>query len=559
MATAPPSVRASSDKTDSSPFASCGARRLLVLTGIGMILVGMILGDIFAVFILHQNAARVGTGLSDAAHGALAGDVAAVAANFQKTGGFLENRGTKVDTHVHLIGFGYLALMLAILQPWVALRAAVRRRLAWLFLFGGVLLPVGVFLIHYIGRIYSPLRAIGWASIFADVGGLLVLFATVVYLIGVWRYFRNREQAVAQDDLLQDRSVLGQRLIAGGLLLVLAGFAHGSYYAAADLYRHEAADFTILSRMSVAAGTQNVSEVSQALVEYGQLQGEKAVNIAAHAHFIEFGILAMLLAFFQPYVSLQEKWKRRWGNVLLAGSALLPVCVLLELKFGLYAGGLADFGGMLVIVAMMAMWIGIVRYTGALDSEGRAGASGGSRQPATQEKTIELQKMSGAKRLLLLGGIALATLGMAYGLWYAVSAEHQALDGIGQSLESGFSASAQRNQPMAQSSLQVYREAKYNYDRQVDVHGHWIGLALLLLVLGIGFDRTKFGARAAWLVALSLLLGSVIFPLGVLLQTWSHGPAPRAVAVLGSALVIAALAGTILGFSTGATREKLPE
>jgi hypothetical protein len=53
---------------------------------------------------------------------------------------------------------------------------------------------------------------------------------------------------------------------------------------------------------------------------------------------------------------------------LLMGSLMLPVCVLLELKGGLIAGGLADFGGLLVIIALFAMWIGILRYTGALDA-----------------------------------------------------------------------------------------------------------------------------------------------------------------------------------------------
>ena len=121
--------------------------------------------------------------------------------------------------------------------------------------------------------------------------------------------------------------------------------------------------------MSSAAAAQNGPEVERALQQYGQLQGEKAVNIAAHAHFAEFGLLAMLLAFFQPYVGLRESWRTRWAGVLLVGSALLPVCVLLEIKLGLLAGGLADFGGLLVIVAGFAMWIGILRYTGTLDGE----------------------------------------------------------------------------------------------------------------------------------------------------------------------------------------------
>jgi hypothetical protein len=40
----------------------------------------------------------------------------------------------------------------------------------------------------------------------------------------------------------------------------------------------------------------------------------------------------------------------------------------MELRFGLVAGGLADIGGLMVIVALLAMWIGILRYAGALDS-----------------------------------------------------------------------------------------------------------------------------------------------------------------------------------------------
>src|SRR5437764_14019915 len=144
------------------------ARRLLLLGGIGLILVGMLFGDIFAVFILHQNAGHVGEGLSAAAHAALAGDANRIPVIFQNIGGFLENRGTKVDTHVHMIDFGYLALMLALLQPWVALADAAKKRLAWIFLAGAWLLPVGVYLIHYVGLAYSPMKAIGWASIAAD-------------------------------------------------------------------------------------------------------------------------------------------------------------------------------------------------------------------------------------------------------------------------------------------------------------------------------------------------------------------------------------------------------
>ncbi|HLZ92322.1 MAG TPA: hypothetical protein VKQ28_11440 [Candidatus Acidoferrum sp.] len=155
--------------------------------------------------------------------------------------------------------------------------------------------------------------------------------------------------------------------------------------------------------------------------------------------------------------------------------------------------------------------------------------------------------MRGSRRLLIVGGIALAVWGMSYGLWYAVFAEHQALDSIGASLAGSFAAAADRNPAVVESSLARYREAKYIYDRQVDVHGHWIGLAMLLIVLGIGFDRVNFSERWKVLLAAGLLLGAVVFPLGVLLQTMSHGPAPRAIAIAGSGLMIAGMVGTMIG------------
>jgi hypothetical protein len=50
-------------------------------------------------------------------------------------------------------------------------------------------------------------------------------------------------------------------------------------------------------------------------------------------------------------------------------------------------------------------------------------------------------------------------------------------------------------------------------------------------------------------LASALIAGAILFPLGVLLETVMQGSIPKAVAVLGSALVIASLAGIALGFS----------
>ena len=349
-------------------FPRMGARRLLLLNGIALILVGMFFGDIFAVFILHQNASHVGESLAAAAKAAIQGDAATVTAAFQNVGGFLENRGTKVDTHVHMIGFGYLALLLAVVEPWIAFSPRGKFRIAWLFLLGSWLLPIGVFLIHYVGLTGSPFASIGWASVAADFGGFLVILALLACFAGLWKHFRSPVPDAKRDDLMAANASATRLLFTGGVLLVLLGFLGGAFYAAFDLYRHEAQDFSILSDMAAGAASQSTSQVGHALGSYGQLQGDKAVKIAAHAHAIEFGVLAMLLAFFQPFVALSGKWQRRWAAILLLGGLMLPVCVFFELQYGLLAGAFADTGGFLVILALLAMWIGILRYTGHLDA-----------------------------------------------------------------------------------------------------------------------------------------------------------------------------------------------
>jgi hypothetical protein len=157
--------------------------------------------------------------------------------------------------------------------------------------------------------------------------------------------------------------------------------------------------------------------------------------------------------------------------------------------------------------------------------------------------------MSSARRILVIGGIALTLWGMAYGLWYAVFAEHQALDGIGASLTHAFTGAAERQPERAEAALARYRETKYVYDRQVDVHSHWIGLAMLLVVLGLALDHVALSESSKRLLAVGALGGAILFPLGVLLQTVDHSTGPRALAVVGAGLLMAAMAIFALGFA----------
>jgi hypothetical protein len=163
--------------------------------------------------------------------------------------------------------------------------------------------------------------------------------------------------------------------------------------------------------------------------------------------------------------------------------------------------------------------------------------------------------VTGSSRLLIFGGLALAAFGMLYGLHYAVFIEHQTLDQLGGSLAQAFMHAAERHPAQSGAALEAYRNTKYDYVRQVDAHSHWIGLSILMIALGVLFERVNFKEGVRQAIALSLLVGSTVFPLSVILQTYHHDAVVlKALAVASSALLIGAMLATVWGFARpGAT------
>jgi hypothetical protein len=345
-------------------FAS-SSQRLFIIGGMLLILTGMIFGDIFAVFILHPNIANIGQALLGAAEATLGQDAETVIAQMIDLGTYLENAGTKIDTHVHVIKFGYLALLLALIQPYVDLTDRQKLGLSQMYLAGAVILPPAVFAIYYVGLAYSPFQSIGWASLVADTGGLLIILACSGQLMGLLIYSRTPSQGNNNyTDLLQQTPRESRLLLSAGCLLLLAGFLFGAYYAASKLDRHEINEITALNNAIEKSMNKDSAGMQQELQNYGLIQADRGVSIAAHAHVNEFGMLALLLAFIQPYIFLSACWRRRWIILFISASAILPIAVLSELKFGLPAMILADISGLAIIISLFAMFVGVLRYTG---------------------------------------------------------------------------------------------------------------------------------------------------------------------------------------------------
>lgn len=157
--------------------------------------------------------------------------------------------------------------------------------------------------------------------------------------------------------------------------------------------------------------------------------------------------------------------------------------------------------------------------------------------------------MSGSRKLLIVGGLLLVIWGMSYGLYYALFDEHQTLEQMGEALATGFAYAAEEQMSQAHVALDTYAATKFEYVREVDVHSHWSGLALFLILLGVIFDQVAFQERTRFYLAATLMVGSVLFPLGVLLQTLDRGILPEVLAVIGSGLLIIALSGVAVGFA----------
>ncbi len=148
--------------------------------------------------------------------------------------------------------------------------------------------------------------------------------------------------------------------------------------------------------------------------------------------------------------------------------------------------------------------------------------------------------MTGAQRVLILCGIALIVCTMAFGVSYALFDEHQTLVGMGTHLATGFMEASRGDLASAHAALDAYATLAQEYRNEVHSHGHWGMLALILIVLGLVFDRLAFTEKSALLLACVLAASAALFPLGVLLQI---GPA----AAIGKVFSVGGAIGMVLG------------
>jgi hypothetical protein len=349
-------------------------QRIFVFGGLLLISIGMIFGDIFAAFILHPLLDDIGAAMYQAAQAVSAGDSKEVINQMMSIGGYLESKGTKVDAHSHIINLGFFALLLALVQPKVAYSKQRKRTLAKIYVWSALILPISVFCIHYIGLCFSPFEHIGWASLAADFAGLILICVCFAELFGIFRYLRGKRDEAAEQQAMNEavNCSHSRNLIKAGVLMLLLSMSFGYYYAGVDLERIRADEGQALAEIVQGANEKNMAVVNQGFANYGQLQLEKGVKVAAHAHLNEFGLMMLLLSFIQPLIFLSEQAKRRTVAALIVAGFGLPLAVLSEMKIGLVGGGIADTFGLVAISCLLIMLYGVARQSAVTDINDQA-------------------------------------------------------------------------------------------------------------------------------------------------------------------------------------------
>lgn len=333
-----------------------GAARTLVLGGIGLLVAGFALGEIYAIFISHIANGVIKSAWLDVVQAAAAADGTALDTAFARILDLSDKRGRFMSTHSHIGAYGLLALGLAIIHPGCRHGPGGLRLAAYGFIAGAWLHITGTFVSYYF-----PLPA----ARVAGVGQLLVIGALLAFAVA---WLRGDTAALTETLRPRLRARNSRRLLGHGLALVIAGMGFGLWFALGLTGTLEPGMFEAIRAAVTATAAGATDTAALEIARFKTLQSQIAITAAAHSHAIEFGFLLLLLAFVEPFVMLAQRWRDRWTLAVIIGAWLLPVCVFLATIHGLTAAAAADLAGGVTLAGLIGLFIGLLRSTGVADS-----------------------------------------------------------------------------------------------------------------------------------------------------------------------------------------------
>jgi len=333
------------------------------------------------------------------------------------------------------------------------------------------------------------------------------------------------------NELLLARRDASRTFALAGLLLTISALLLGEIYA---IYISHAANGLIrqhwaaLVEASQAGRTGDIAAHFSAIFD---LSGKRGTVMGTHSHMGSLGLLALALAVLQPVLPGSPGVRRRIAATFLCGAVLQFGCTYLSYYAGADLLYLADAGGMLVLGALLATFVLLVRPGNARGSPGQL---------------LRALVRPAASRFLLRAGLLLIALGMIAGLiysWRLVTHDEPAMyEAIARAAE----AAGRGDAGSASESVTSFKGLQSTIAITAAAHSHAIELGFLMLLLGLlqSFVYLSESWRMRW--AHIVALGAFFLPVCVFLATL-YGLRAAAFADLSGGLVVLGLAGMSVG------------
>lgn len=344
---------------DTAHFLGGNGARTLAFSGVAFIVLGILCGELYAIFVSHVANGVIKQSWSVALEALVRGDMVVVDEAFATIENLATKRGRIMNTHSHLSGYGLLAVVLSFLLPQVGFSRGVSNWLAGLFILGAGIHCLAVYLSYYFGL---------WLAYAGDMGAMMVLISITAILMGFLKHQSGALESASKYLYARLSNPASKHLLKSGLLLILLGMLFGLFVA----WRLVVVDEPILNSAPGETGNailmQDLASANLQIASFKAAQSRSAITAAAHSHAIEFGMMMVLLALIQNLVMLSDQWKLRWCRLFSVGAYVLPVSVFAATLVGLPAAAMADLAGSFILLALLSMAIGLIRTTGVVDA-----------------------------------------------------------------------------------------------------------------------------------------------------------------------------------------------
>lgn len=317
-------------------------------------------------------------------------------------------------------------------------------------------------------------------------------------------------------------------LVFGGILLLLTNMLLGEIFA---IFISHVANGEIRERWVDIVGAARAADFDTLGTQFARIENlldYRGRVMNTHSHVGAFGMLALLLGLLQPLLGLGAALRTRVAAALVAGGLLQTLFVFAGHYTGPWAFYVSDLGALLVLTALAATFLGLLR-------------------PTTGMQALDLGPALANPAALLLarGGALLVLIGMIGGLAYAAVFTFRHEPGLFRALETLLAAVPDADAD-PRSLVMDYRGMNSRIAITAAAHSHAIEMGILALLLAPAQGLLLYSAalRLAW--ARLFLAGAFLLPFFIFNAT-IYGLRSAAFADLAGFAVIVALCAMLAG------------